>query len=237
VTKTTNKFSYLTYARTFARVSVSIVVLCLALLAIGALIPRKWSSYSKTGCELKVCVANTLIHTNILLPTKNDVFDWHQYLAIEKVGIDAAKDYNYLSFGWGDRDFYMSTPTLADVKLSTTFRALFVPTPSVMYIQGYQKIPQNLEVKCVQVNKNDYLQLVKYIQAGFEVDKSGRKIRIGNGHTTNAGFYAAMGSYSILRNCNSWAAEALRKADINTPFWDGLSSAIVWHLRSGCEGN
>ncbi len=81
----------------------------LALLAICALIPRKWSYYPKTDCDLKICIANTGIHSNIIVPTENNVFDWHKYLSIDAIGIDAAKDYNYLSFGWGDRDFYMLT--------------------------------------------------------------------------------------------------------------------------------
>jgi hypothetical protein len=84
------------------------------------------------------------------------------------------------------------------------------------------------------VNKNDYLQLMEFIQDSFQIDANGKEIRIGNGHNPHAGFYAAKGSYSLLRNCNSWTAEGLRKADVNTPFWDGLSSGIMLHLRSGC---
>ena len=220
----------------FSRYFSYAVLSSLALLAICALIPRKWSYYPKTDCDLKICIANTGIHSNIIVPTENNVFDWHKYLSIDAITIEPAKDYNYLSFGWGDRDFYMLTPTLANVKFSTTFKALFFPNnQSVLYVQGYQEIPDNLDVKCVKVSKTDYLHLIEFIQATFQVDAKGRIIRIGNGHTANAGFYAAVGSYSILRDCNSWTAEGLRKADVNTPLWDGLSSAIMWQLRSGCE--
>ncbi len=212
----------------------NVILFCLALLCLSVLIPTKWGNYSKFNCDFQICVSNTGIHSNIILPTKNRVFDWHKYLSIDKLGIDPAQDYNYLSFGWGDRDFYMSTPSLADLKLSTTFKALFLPTPSVMYVKGYQLIP-DMEVKCIQVNQTDYLHLTNFIESSFQVDAQGRKIRLGNGHTNNAGFYAAKGSYSILRNCNSWTAEGLRKADVNTPLWDGLSSAIMWHLRSNCK--
>jgi uncharacterized protein (TIGR02117 family) len=207
----------------------------LALLAIGVFIPRNWSYQPKDNCNLEVCISNTGIHSNIILPTKNYVFDWHNHIFVKGIGIDNLNDYNYLSFGWGDRDFYMSTPAVANLRLSTTFRALFLPTPAVMYVKGYQSIPDSLEVKCIKVNKNNYLELSKFIQATFKVDNQVRVIRIGNGHTTNAGFYDALGSYSILRNCNSWTAEALRKADVNTPLWDGLSAAIMLHLRSGCH--
>ncbi|MFK0730987.1 MAG: DUF2459 domain-containing protein [Gloeotrichia echinulata GP01] len=39
-----------------------------------------------------------------------------------------------VSCGWGYHDFYMTTPTLAYLNLSTTFRALFLPTPSIIYM-------------------------------------------------------------------------------------------------------
>jgi len=199
------------------------------------LIPAKWGNYSTHHCEIKICVSNTGIHSNIIVPTENRVFDWHKYLSIDAIGIDNAKNYNYLSFGWGDRDFYMSTFSWENLKIYTTFKALFLPTPSVMYVKGYQIIPNYLEVKCIKINQNNYLQLTNFIESTFQVDANGRKIRLGNGNTDNAGFYSAIGSYSILRNCNSWTAEGLRKADVNTPFWSGLSSAIMLHLKSNCK--
>jgi uncharacterized protein (TIGR02117 family) len=207
----------------------------LAFLTIGILTPRQIGSYQKKTCNIQICVSNTGIHTNIILPIKNNVFDWQDYLSINDVGTDRINNYNYLSFGWGDRDFYLSTPTLADFKLSTTFKALFLPTPSVLDIKGYQALPNNLEVKCVRINELEYFQLISYIQATFNIDKEGKIIRIANGHTKNAGFYAAVGDYSILRNCNSWTGEALRTANVNTPLWDGLSFAIMLHLRNNCD--
>ena len=210
-------------------------ILIFSLFLLGALIPRKWGDYSKENCNYQICVSHTGIHSNILVPTQNDIYNWHNNLSIDKIGVDADNDYKYLSFGWGERDFYMSVVTLSDLNFSTTFKTVFVPTPSVMYIKGYQSLPQNEEVKCIYTNKANYLRLIKFIEASFQLDKNDRKIRIGNGHTSNAGFYAAKGNYSILRTCNAWTAEGLRKADINTPLWDGLSSAIMFHLRSGCE--
>ena len=205
----------------------------ISLFLIGAFIPRKWGNYSQQSCNYQICVADTGIHSNILVPIHH--YNWHNYLSIDQIGIDAVNNYKYLSFGWGDRDFYMSVTSLSDLKFSTTFKTLFLPTPSVMYVKGYQSLPKNIEVKCIYTDKANYLRLIKFIEASFKLDKNNRKIRIGNGHTSNAGFYAAKGNYSILRTCNAWTAEALSKADINTPLWDGLSFAIMHHLRSGCE--
>jgi uncharacterized protein (TIGR02117 family) len=210
-------------------------VSALAFLTIGILTPRQIGIHPKKNCNIQICVSNTGIHSNIILPLKNNIFDWQDYLSINEIGTDTINNYNFLSFGWGDRDFYLSTPTLADFKLDITFKALFLPTPSVVYVKGYQAIPNDLEVKCVRITEFEYFQLTNYIQATFKDDAKGQIIRIADGHTDNAGFYSAVGNYSILRNCNSWTGEALRTANVNTPLWDGLSFAIMLHLRNNCD--
>ena len=212
------------------------ILLIVSLFLISAFIPRKWGNYSNLACDYQICIANTGIHSNILVPTENDAYNWRNYLSINKIGIDAVNDYKYLSFGWGDKDFYMTISSISDFDLYTIFKAVFLPTSSVMYVRGYQSLPQNIEVKCIYTDKANYLQLTKFIEASFKLDRNHRKIRIGNGNTSTAGFYAAKGNYSILKTCNAWTGDALRKADINTPLWDSLSFAIMFHLRSGCEG-
>ena len=212
------------------------ILLIVSLFLISAFIPRKWSNYSNLACDYQICIANTGIHSNILVPTENDAYNWRNYLSIDKIGIDAVNDYKYLSFGWGDQDFYMTISSISDFDFYPIFKAVFLPTSSVMYVRGYQSLPQNIEVKCIYTDKANYLQLTKFIEASFKLDRNHRKIRIGNGNTSTAGFYAAKGNYSILKTCNAWTGDALRKADINTPLWDSLSFAIMFHLRSGCEG-
>ncbi len=211
------------------------ILIITSLFAIGAFIPRKWGNYSKQNCNYQICVANMGIHSNILVSTKNNAHDWHNYLSIDKVGIDNVNNYKYLSFGWGDKDFYMTISSISDFNFYTIFKAAFLPTSSVMYVRGYQSLPQNIEVKCIYTDKANYLRLIEFIEASFKLDKNNSKIRIGNGYTSSAGFYAAKGNYSILKTCNAWTGDALRKADINTPLWDSLSGAIMFHLRSGCE--
>ncbi|MEG4289706.1 DUF2459 domain-containing protein [Microcoleus sp. C2C3] len=50
-------------------------------------------------------MSNQGIHTEIIVPVKNEYFDGNQYLLLTEIGRDATSDYKYLSFGWGDRAF------------------------------------------------------------------------------------------------------------------------------------
>jgi uncharacterized protein (TIGR02117 family) len=206
-----------------------------ALLIIGYLTPRKWGNYSQTDCAIPIYISNQGIHTDIIVPVKNEYFNWNQYLSLTEIGRDRTFDYEYLSFGWGDRAFMLETPTSATINPVTAFKALFLPTPSTVQVQGYRVFPQNKETKCVKISGENYLTLVDFIKNSFQLDAGGSKIKISYGYHNNDSFYEANGSYSIFRSCNDWTAEALRKADVNTPLWSTLSSAIMFHLNSGCK--
>lgn len=215
---------------------VFIACLCMvAVLAIGYVTPRNWGNYSQVNCTVPVAISNQGIHTDIIIPVKNQYFNWQQYLPLTEIGREGNSDYKYLAFGWGDRAFMLATPTSATINPVTAFNALFLPTPSTMHVQGYWAMPQNTESKCVKISGANYLRLANFIKNSFQLDVTGNKIKISYGYHNSDSFYEATGNYSILRSCNDWTAEALRKAEVNTPVWSTLSSAIMLHLNSGCQ--
>ena len=213
-----------------------IVILFLtAFLTIGYLTPRKWGNYSQADCTISLYISNQGIHTEIIVPVKNEYFDWNQFLPLTEIGRDANSDYQYLSFGWGDRAFMLETATSGSINPVTAFKALFLPTPSTVHVQSYRVFPQSIETKCVEISGENYLKMVNVIKNSFLLDAARNKIKISYGYDNSDSFYEAKGSYSILRTCNDWTAEALQKAEVNTPLWSTLSSAIMFHLNSGCE--
>ncbi|MFM9264786.1 TIGR02117 family protein [Tychonema sp. BBK16] len=213
----------------------AVVTLSFAIcLTIGYLTPRKWGNYSQTDCAIPIYIVNQGIHTAIIVLVENEYFNWNQYLRLSEIGRDTNSEYKYLSFGWGDRAFILETPTSATINLVTAFNALFLPTPSAVQVQGYRVFPRNKATKCVKISEVNYLNIVNFIKSSFQLDAGGNKIKISYGYHNSDSFYEANGSYSILRTCNDWTAEALRKADVNTPLWPTLSSAIMFHLNSGC---
>jgi uncharacterized protein (TIGR02117 family) len=215
-----------------------IVLICCSLifsLGLGYYLPNKWQLIAQQNCNYKICLHDTGIHTNFIVPVKNNIFDWNEHLNIQNVGKDEVNSYEYLIFGWGDRDFMINVPTFADFNLALTLKALFLPTPSTIYIQGYQEIPTNLTIKCIEIDGNNYLKLMNLIENTFKLNSKREKIRIANGHYNNAGFYDAKGSYTVFRNCNDWVGEGLDRANVNTPLWSGLSSGIMRHLKTSCH--
>ena len=127
------------------------------------------------------------------------------------------------------------TSTSAIINPVTAFKALFLATPSTVQVQSYRVFPQSIETQSVKISGANYLRLVNFLKISFQLDAAGNKIKISYGYDNTDCFYEAKGSYSILKTCNDSTAEALQKAEVNTPLWSTLYSAIMFHLNSGCD--
>jgi len=46
---------------------------------------------------------------------------------------------NYASFGWGDKGFYLETPTWDDLKFSTAIKALFLNSETAVHLTRHNK--------------------------------------------------------------------------------------------------
>lgn len=51
--------------------------------------------------------------------------------------ISMRSDYVYLSVGWGDKGFYLDTPTWAEPETFTAFKAVFLVSESAMHCTYY----------------------------------------------------------------------------------------------------
>jgi uncharacterized protein (TIGR02117 family) len=207
-------------------------------LILGYLTPRQWSHVPSQPCVLNIYVGGNNVHTNIIVPVKTAEFDWSNQLNLAEIGHQGSNDYRFLSFGWGDRLFYLNTPTLKDVKLLPTLRALLIPTETVVHVQGHFSLPPSsseYQVIALKVSRQGYLNLSEFLVSSFARDSKGRTILIQQSHRYSGSFYEAKGSYSLFNTCNDWTALGLRTAEVNTPVWSGLAGAVFRHLRPGCK--
>lgn len=213
------------------------VLTMIALLTMAALIPRQWHASPKAAdCRFRVYVSGGIMHTNFFVPVRNDAFDWSQHLDLSTIGKLTPDDYRYLQFGWGDRIFYVETPSWDQVSISSAVRSLVLQNPAALFVKGHTAVPQypNETLKCIRLSEGNYLKLMRFIADSFQTNQ-GKALRIGTGQDGTSSFYAANGRYSSLKTCNSWIADGLRTADVNTPLWGGLAPAVMRQLNHTCE--
>ena len=207
----------------------------MAVSIIGAFTPTKWLYGRQADCTVPIYVSNVNnFHAEIIVPVINETYDWRQHLDLQQLGQDSAQ-YKYLSFGWGDRQFFMN----ASFDPITIFDVLFLPGPSVMHVWGHSdpklQLGSAFELRQINLSKSQYLKLNQFIAGSFQLSAEHQTTYIRQGLYPNSGFYEAKGSYSALRTCNAWTAEALRVADVNTPVWPALAPAVMKQIKCDCD--
>lgn len=181
--------------------------------------------------EIPFYILTNGVHTDIVLPIKNEHHDWSTQLKFEHT---KSKDttYQYVALGWGDKGFYLETPTWADLKASTAVKAATGLSSSAMHVTFYKHLKENQSCKKIQISLENYKKLIAFINESFQT-KSGEFLKI----ETNAVygkhdvFYEANGSYSLFYTCNSWANQTLKAANQKAAFWTISDSGIFRHYE------
>lgn len=201
----------------------------IALYAIAVLIVAKITinKESNTKPEVTVYILTNGIHTDIVVPTKNDQIDWSRQVSFENT-IKANTNYNFLAMGWGDKGFYLETPEWSDLKATVALKAATGLSSTAIHATYYNKMIESNDCKKIMLSKEQYSRLIKYISNSFKKDTSGNFIPIktnANYGKTDA-FYEAKGSYSIFKTCNTWANSALKTSGQKCCFWTALDTDI-----------
>lgn len=187
------------------------------------------SDLSGEGKTIPVYLLSNGVHTDIVLPVKNQLYDWTQKVKYENT---IAKDSTaqLVAFGWGDRGFYLETPTWADLKFSTAVKAASGFSTSAIHATFYKSLNENEQCKKILISESDYLKLVDYINNSFQSD-SGEFLKIETDavYGKNDAFYEAKGSYSLFHTCNTWTNNALKAANQKAALWTATDKGILSH--------
>lgn len=166
------------------------------------------------------------------MPVKNELHDWSAKIPFANT-TSKKSDYNYVGIGWGDKGFYLDTPTWADLKFSTAVKAAFWMSESAMHTSFYHMMTEASDCKKIMISKKQYTELVKFIDTKFDRDANGNYILIPTKavYSDNDAFYDAKGSYSFLNTCNTWANDALKAAGQKAAWWTPTDYGIFLHYK------
>lgn len=207
---------------------VAVYVLCAFLIPFIE-VPAKQVSEPK---KIDAYILTNGVHTDLVVPVKTAEIDWSQQIPFENT-LSKRTDFKYLSIGWGDKGFYLDTPTWADLKFSTAFKAAFWLSESAMHCTFYDKMTEGKDCVKIELTQNQYLDLIKFINDKFDRDEKGKPILIKTDavYGKNDAFYDAKGSYSFLDTCNTWANEGLKTAGQKAALWTPSDVGIFQHYK------
>lgn len=185
----------------------------------------------KSHKEIPIYILTNGVHTDVVLPLKSEHYDWTNQLKTEHT---KAKDtaFNYAALGWGDKGFYLETPTWADLKASTALKAASGLSSSAMHVTFYKEMKESKSCKKLQISSDNYKKLILFINESFQT-KSGEFLKIETEavYGKHDVFYEANGSYSLFYTCNSWANQALKAANQKAALWTISDSGIFRHYN------
>jgi len=172
------------------------------------------------------------VHTDIVLPIENKFYSWHERIHVADFAPDTV-DQKWVAFGWGDKGFYLETPNWSDLKVTTAFNAMFLPTPTAMHVTLYSKIWESERTRKLILTDAQYLLLCEYVFKSFLRNRNDNFILINCCHYNglNDNFYEAVGSYNALNTCNNWTNKGLKQIGVKTAMWAPFDKCILYHFK------
>jgi len=131
----------------------------------------------------------------------------------------------FIEFSWGDKDYFPNPHSSAFAAI----KAAMWSSGSVIHLVGFTDTVENFyrgaTITELRLNPTAYERMVDYINETFLRETSPGRARAAPGLFSYSRFYPASRSFSLLRTCNTWVAEALEHA--------GLSIAPAFAITAG----
>ena len=215
------------------RIVLFVLLLYPAINLIG-LIPVN-NDFKSTPNGVEIFVISSAVHADLVMPISHEAIDWREQFPSECF-VGNTDRATHVAIGWGDKGFYLETPTWADLKLSTAARALLWPSDSCMHVILTDKDYLGEDARSILMSTAEYERLVDFIQSSFRVDDKGENIQIeGFAYSNNDAFFEAIGTYHCVNTCNTWAGRAMRSAGIRTPWLTHLPKMVFLYLPEKSE--
>ncbi len=225
-----NQRKYLRYIwRLFLGVAGFLIIYGLLVLA-GTFVATNQDFKPATN-GIAVYVTTNGFHTDVVLPVTQRRDKCFRILQQPELAAKYA-NYSYVSFGWGDRNFYMESYNGNFPAVSTIFSTLFIPGKTLMHIDFYRYPPKpGKQVKKLLLNPAQYERLVTFVDASF-LQSGDHFVKLPQpGYYDTDYFFEAENRYHLFNTCNVWTGKALQQAGVKVSYWTPLASSVFYYLE------
>ena len=171
------------------------------------------------------------VHTDLVLPLENVIKNWNEVVSYQHTK-SKSSNYMLVAFGWGDKGFYLNTPTWNDLTFKTAFSAGFGLSTTAIHTTFYNNLTPSENCVKIKLSPEQYKQLVHYIEQSFQLENN-KAIIISTeaNYNDNDVFYEALGTYHLFKTCNTWANNGLKAAQKKAALWTPFDSGIFYHYH------
>jgi uncharacterized protein (TIGR02117 family) len=193
--------------------------------AVGGAIPAN-PGWHQAESGVRIYVADNGIHTDLILPADVAGVRWDDLIRPEDLADPRMAAQSHLVFGWGDRDFYLNTPTWGDVSPWRVARAMAGAGRTVLHVAHAPAPRPANDIRAITLTQEEYQRLAAFVRATFATGTDGRVASV-HGYGGYDAFYDAKGGYSVLNTCNAWTGAALRAAGVRVGTWTPLPFTVM----------
>ncbi|MEO5584239.1 MAG: TIGR02117 family protein [Flavobacteriales bacterium] len=182
--------------------------------------------------DITAYILSNDVHTDIVVPVRTQQMDWSKLVPFRNTrGQDSSAA--WVGFGWGDKGFYLETPTWGDLTPRVAFDAVCGLGGSAMHATFHHQITEGDDCKRITLSAAQYARLVAYIRQSFAYDAEGRTIHIGAqaDYGLTDAFYDGVGSYNLFHTCNTWTNNALKASGQKACWWTPFDTGIFRQYR------
>jgi uncharacterized protein (TIGR02117 family) len=183
------------------------------------------------GATIQIYLMKSGVHSDFIVPVVNDIKDWRTEFPLSNTGFKDSSS-QLVSIGWGDKTFYMNTPTWGDLSVKTALTVPFGLGPSAIHATYYQQLLDDRPIVGLRLTPKQYQKLVHYIENTLERAKNGQtkyiKATLPGVVTGNDAYYAAKGRYSLFFTCNSWVNAGLKACQQKACYWTAFAGGIFY---------
>ncbi len=211
----------------------AVILVYFAATIAGAAIPARGVQSSAEGEPQQIFLLTSLLHADFAIPVNDAMRQRFAFLREGGIPMDHP-NLRYLVFGWGARDFYIKTRTLADIRPLPALKGI-VGDASVMHVLAAADVKMDESAVPLSLPPGGLERLLDFIERSF--DRHGQAARPieGVSYGMSDAFFEGAGRFHILRPCNIWVAQGLREAGISTGAWTpttwSLLRGLSWHSQ------
>ena len=182
---------------------------------------------TKSG-PITIYVKSNGVHTDLVVPVKTKQINWANLFPYKNTK-DKDSSAQLLALGWGDKGFYLNTPTWGDLTVKTAFKAMFGLSTSALHTTYLDSIVLSPTCKKITMTQAEYRLLVRYIKHTIMLGKNNQALFIPTNavYGSNDAFYEATGSYHLYSTCNTWTNRALKFSNKKACLWTPFDSGIL----------
>lgn len=194
---------------------------------IDGLVPAN-ADWRKPRDGITIFVRTNGVHTWIMVPKVTPEMDWRPLVPGAHLRDSRWGAGDHVALGYGNRAFYLETPTWGDLTMENALLAAFGQGRSLIHADHDHQPRANDYQRPLTLRSEEYRRLVAFLRASFQYDARGQTIPlIGRGYGGSDMFYEAVGPYNALYTCNEWTGAALRAAGVRMGIWTPLSVGVM----------